>query len=64
MIKTFSFLTKSTSYYKVEVEADNLEDAYSKAEAFDYLNGDSDYQELEQRDHEVLEQIEWEEFVI
>ena len=57
-MSTFSFLTKSTSYYKVEVEADNLEDAYSKAEAFDYLNGDSDYQELEQRDHEVLEQME------
>ena len=63
-MSTFSFLTKSTSYYKVEVEADNLEDAYSKADSFDYLNGDSDYQELEQRDHEVLEQIQWEEFVV
>ena len=55
---TCAFLTKSTSYYKVEVEADSLEDAYSKAEAFDYLSGDSAYQELEQRDHEVLEQME------
>tara|TARA_B100001250_G_C19650052_1_gene722214 strand:+ start:664 stop:855 length:192 start_codon:yes stop_codon:yes gene_type:complete len=63
-MSTFSFLTKSTSYYKVEVEADNLEDAYSKADSFDYLSGDSDYQELEQRDHEVLEQIQWEEFVV
>ena len=57
-MSTFSFITKSTSYYKVEVEADNLEDAYSKADSFDYLSGDSDYQELEQRDHEVLEQME------
>ena len=56
-MSTFSFITKSTSYYKVEVEADNLEDAYSKADSFDYLSGDSDYQELEQSDHEVLEQI-------
>tara|TARA_B100000519_G_C14130172_1_gene384808 strand:+ start:322 stop:498 length:177 start_codon:yes stop_codon:yes gene_type:complete len=56
-MSTFSFLTKSTSYYKVEIEADNLEDAYQLASSFDYLSGDSDYQELEQRDHEVLEQI-------
>ena len=56
-MSTFSFLTKSTSYYKVEIEADNLEDAYQLADSFDYLSGDSNYQELEQRDHEVLEQI-------